>query len=97
MRKGNRKMKNAKEMKQKALQNCSIVKYIEETVAPAIEKAAAEGKTNIEVMTDNIPSKLGSHLIVDRVCEYLRGFDYFVDYTTNYKKITIDWNIVVDK
>ena len=42
-------MKNAKEMKQKALQNCSIVKYIEETVAPAIEKAAAEGKTNIEI------------------------------------------------
>ena len=30
-------MKNAKEMRQKALQNCSIVKYLEDTVAPAIE------------------------------------------------------------
>jgi hypothetical protein len=84
-------MKNAKEMKQKALQNCSIVKYIEETVAPAIEKAAAEGETYIEVMTDNIPSKLDRHLTVDKVCEYLKGFGYFVEYTTNYKKITIDW------
>lgn len=90
-------MKNAKEMKQKALQNCSIVKYIEETVAPAIEKAAAEGKTYIEIMTDDIPSKLSRSLIVDRVCEYLRGFDYCMDYTANHKKIIIDWNIVIDK
>ena len=90
-------MKNAKEMKQKALQNCSIVKYLEDTVAPAIEKAAAEGKTNIEIITDNIPSRLSRSLIADRVNEYLKGFDYCVDYTSNYKKITIDWNIVIDK
>ena len=90
-------MKSAKEMKQKALQNCEIVKYLEETVAPAIEKAAAEGKTNIEIITDNIPSKLSRSLIADRVYEYLKGLDYFVNYTSNYKKITIDWNIVFDK
>ena len=90
-------MKNAKEMKQKALQNCSIVKYLEDTVTLDIEEAAAEGKTCIEITTDNIPSRLSRTLIVDRVCEYLRGFDYFVDYTSNYKKITIDWNIVIDK
>ena len=90
-------MKNAKEMKQKAFQNCSIVKYLEDTVAPAIEMAAAEGKTCIEITTDNVPSRLSRTLIVDRVCEYLRGFDFFVDYTSNYKKITIDWNIVIDK
>jgi len=92
-------LKNAKEMKQKALQNCEIVKWVNANVPQMIERAAANGKTSISIMTDDIdvPFGMSRGFIVDRVCEYVGSFDYFVDYTSNYKKITINWNITLDK
>ena len=92
-------MKNAREMKQKALQNCEIVKWVNENVPQMIERAAANGRTYIEIMTDDIdvPFGLSRGFIVDRVQEYVTSFDYHVYSTANYKKITIDWNIVFDK
>lgn len=92
-------MKNAREMKQKSLQNCKIVKWINANVPQMIEQAAENGKTFIEIMTDDIKAPIGMSrsLIVDRVQEYVAGFDYYVYSTANYKKITIDWNIMFDK
>ena len=92
-------MKNAREMKQKALQNCEIVKWVNANVPQMIEQAAAKGGTYIEIMTDDIDAPFGFSrgFIVDRVQEYVAGFDYYVYSTANYKKITIDWNIVFDK
>lgn len=92
-------MKNAREMKQKALQNCEIVKWIDANVPQMIEQASENGRTYIEIMTDDIKAPLGMSrgFIVDRVQEYVASFDYYVYSTSNYKKITIDWNIVFDK
>lgn len=92
-------MKNAREMKQKTLKNCEIVKWIDANVPQMIEQAAEKGYAYIEIMTDNIDAPFGMSrgFIVDRVQEYVASFDYYVYSTANYKKITIDWNIVFDK
>lgn len=86
-------MKTAKEMKQKALQNCAIVKYLEEVVAPLIEEKAEKGETYIELETDKISRSLSRFSVYDRVREYLGDFGYCVSTTSNQKKITIDWNV----
>ena len=86
-------MKTAKEMKQKTLQNCVIVKYLEEVVAPLIEASAAKGETYIEIETDKISRSLSRYGVYDRVREYLGDFGYCVSATSNQKKITIDWNV----
>lgn len=95
-------MKSAKEMKQKTLQNCKIVKWIEENVPQMIEQAAENGRTYIEIVIDEaieapIRYQLGRSLIVDRIQEYVASFGYFVYATANNKKVTIDWNITIDK
>lgn len=92
-------MKTAKEMKQKTLQNCEVVKWVEANVPQMIDSAAADGKTYIEIMTDDIEAPLGVSrgFITDRVVEYVTGFGYCVHVTSNNKKIAIDWNIMLDK
>jgi hypothetical protein len=88
-------MYTAREMKKIALHNCEIIKYLETKIVPMIEEAAAQGCTSLTFETDDFHSRKTRRFICDRVLEYLNEFGYFVDYTSNYKQITIDWNIKI--
>lgn len=84
-------MKTAKEMKAIAMKNSPLNGYIEENIAPKIERLAAEGKREISIYIDKLPFRDSRPYLCDAITEYLSSFGYTCFTLSNSTRVDVSW------
>ena len=85
-------MKTAKEMKSLAMKNSPVNQYLEDNIAPEIERLAAKGKREISIHIDKLPFKMYSRPdLCDAITEYLEPFGYVCFVLSNATRVDVSW------
>jgi hypothetical protein len=86
-------MKKATEMKTLSINNSKIIKILEEEIAPMMEANAKQGLRYFDISTDNFFLYVAGsrRSICEEICEYLIGFGYQVQTSSNNKSVYVTW------
>jgi hypothetical protein len=84
-------MKTAKEMKAIAMKNSPLNCYLEDNIAPKIERLAAKGEREISIYIDSLPFRDSRPYLCEAITEYLSLFGYTCFALSNSTRVDVRW------